>query len=438
MDVSAVASPPALSGPLLLGHLGEFMNDPIRLFLRGYRDVGPIFRIRALHRRYVVMVGAEAMRFLAKNERAHFSMKPVYAEFDALFLADQSLISMDGEQHAAMRKLFRPTMARSAFEGRLDAFADATARAVDARCDREHELLRFCRELVFQQLATVMEMDKLDPLAFYDDIVHAMHVALEVGVTHRWPRLMAYLPSFRRARDRARSLGTRLVSTLRESQTSDGLFPAIGKALEQGLIGERDLHVFGLIPFLAGLDTVAASMAFMIAAVYRDPALVASLREEVDAARATGSLLRAELPRIASTKTECLRRYPVTVASIRHCIAPFEFEGTRVEAGTDVMFGISAPLFMEEYFADPFRFEPMRFLGEGAALARGNAFTPFGVGAHACLGTALADSQLEATLATLVADYDITLPRASRPIETKQDPCPIPAGERVVVRRRAR
>ena len=45
------------------------------------------------------------------------------------------------------------------------------------------ELLRFCRELVFQQLATVMEMDALDPSEYYEDIVRAMHVALEVGVT---------------------------------------------------------------------------------------------------------------------------------------------------------------------------------------------------------------------------------------------------------------
>lgn len=429
--------PPSLPGVPLIGHLREFMRDPVALFVRGYRELGPIYSIRALHRGYVVMAGPEAMRFLAKHEREHFSMGPVYGDMVRLFHAKNSVISADGEQHAAMRKLFRPSMARSALEGRLDEFVEATRGRLRHFEGQELDLLRVSRDLVFHQLATVMEMGGVDPSAYYEDIVRAFHTSLEVGVTRRWPRFVTWLPSYRRSRDRSLAFGQKLVDTLSGEGRGEGLYPAIATALEKGLIESCDVPFLALIPLIAGLDTVASSTAFMLAAVFRDPALVQTLRGEVDAV-ADGPFLRADLPRVAATTKEVVRRYPVTTVSIRHCTVPFEFEGHRVEAGTDVMFAISAQLFMEEFFSDPLRFDPERFLGEGAALARGNAFTPFGVGAHACLGTGLAEAQLEATLATVLHECDVQLPRGNRPIDMQHDPFPIPAGETVRFTRRRR
>ena len=68
------APPPHLfPGLPVLGNAIDFIKNPLDLFLRSYRKFGPISRIKIANRAYVVMMGPEAMQFLAKEERVIYA-----------------------------------------------------------------------------------------------------------------------------------------------------------------------------------------------------------------------------------------------------------------------------------------------------------------------------------------------------------------------------
>ena len=50
-----------------MGNLPEFLRDPYGMFIRGYRDLGPVFSTRFVGRRLVVLAGPESLRFLTKQ-----------------------------------------------------------------------------------------------------------------------------------------------------------------------------------------------------------------------------------------------------------------------------------------------------------------------------------------------------------------------------------
>src|SRR5215472_14827130 len=58
-------SPALVRGLPLLGSALELYRDPMPLFVRGYQQRGPIFRVRVLGREYIVLAGPEATLFLA-------------------------------------------------------------------------------------------------------------------------------------------------------------------------------------------------------------------------------------------------------------------------------------------------------------------------------------------------------------------------------------
>jgi hypothetical protein len=55
--------------------LHEFL-EPIAFLLAEYRRLGPIFRLRALHHRFTVLVGAEANAVWARTADRHLAADP--------------------------------------------------------------------------------------------------------------------------------------------------------------------------------------------------------------------------------------------------------------------------------------------------------------------------------------------------------------------------
>lgn len=423
-----------LRGVPLLGNLREVMRDPIATYTRGYRELGSVFQLRVPGQRFVVMAGPEALRVLQRHERGLFSMKNVYRGFDELFLARNSLTTADGDVHVELRKRFRPTMSRTVIEKRLDRVVEVTRARIEHARGRETDAVLFCRDLVFHQLAMIMDMEGERPEDFYDDIVRTVHTAMEIGLTRRWPRFMRHDPRFLRARRRTFELSARVLDKARGRDTPSNLLGMLDRCVEDGYFEQGDMPMLTLLPFIAGLDTVASTMSFFIAAVYRDPELMKRLRQEVKAASAEHAPGRAwidAMPLLESVKTESMRRYPAVVASIRECIAPFELNGSQLVPGDLVIFSLSTQNLMQEYYPDPLRFDPERFLAPEGQKREPAIFTPFGVGAHVCLGAALAEVQLSATLATLLEDPAVCLLDPSRPVQVKHDPFPIPYGDRV-------
>lgn len=84
--------------------------------------------------------------------------------------------------------------------------------------------------------------------------------------------------------------------------------------------------------------------------------------------------------------SEALRKYPPGATLQRISAAPYTFEGTKVTVprGTRVFVPVWALHRDADYFPDPDKFIPERFLNP--EVEKSITFLPFGNGPHNCIG----------------------------------------------------
>ena len=140
-----------------------------------------------------------------------------------------------------------------------------------------------------------------------------------------------------------------------------------------------DMENYGVVLFIAGLDTVMNGMGFGIRHLARDQALQAQLR--------------ANPKIIPEAAEELLRRYTFTVPT-RKVARDVVFEGLQMKAGERVMLFLPAADLDESEFAGSERFDLNR---------EKKAHIAFNTGPHRCLGSHLARVELQTLYEQMLA-----------------------------------
>ena len=117
---------PMVSGWPLVGSALDMAGDLRSFLTRQYRELGPIFQVRALNRRYIALVGPEANRFVQKRGRIFLRSYESWRAFNNALGAKDALIGMDGAAHVRMRKVHSAGFSRGFIEDRLDEVVDIT------------------------------------------------------------------------------------------------------------------------------------------------------------------------------------------------------------------------------------------------------------------------------------------------------------------------
>lgn len=184
----------------------------------------------------------------------------------------------------------------------------------------------------------------------------------------------------------------------------------------------------GIGAYVAGMDTLANTLSFMLYALLKHPDVLQQVRAEADQLFANGTPKLSDLRGMTAlhgAAAEILRLYMIAPVTLRTALKDFEFGGYTIGAGTDVMVANCITHFLPEYFPDPTQFDITRnFLAVPA-----NVFTPFTLGAHTCLGAGMAQSLLMFTAAALVHGADLTLEPGDFTARIRSTPAPNPGKE---------
>lgn len=173
--------------------------------------------------------------------------------------------------------------------------------------------------------------------------------------------------------------------------------------------------------FRGGHDTTAAGLAWVWYLLARHPEVEARVLREVDAVLQSRPATYADLPRLPYTEMvvkEALRLYPPIWALFgREAVAEVELGGFVLPPGAQLLilpWGIHRnPRFFEnaEGF-DPDRFGPDRVRG-----LTPDAYIPFGLGPHVCIGAGFATMQMVLTVATVLQSFRWALAPGRGPVE---------------------
>ncbi|WNG14881.1 cytochrome P450 [Cystobacter fuscus] len=155
------------------------------------------------------------------------------------------------------------------------------------------------------------------------------------------------------------------------------------------LMAEQLLVDNGFTMFAAGHETTARTLSFLWYALSQNPEVERRLHAELDSvlgdAPPTISDLK-KLPYTLQVVKEVLRLYPAAPMYARDAVADDELDGVHIPAGTRMLIFSYGTHRHPEFWDEPERFDPDRWLPEREAARHAYAYHPFAIGPRICLG----------------------------------------------------
>lgn len=429
--------PPLLKGLPILGNAIEMANDPLQLLVRGYNELGPVFRMRAAGRLFHVIAGPTAHEFVANGGDEVLTAEKTLGATGSEIGARRTLVSTDHAAHLHMRKALRPGFSKSAFlQNAPLAFARTEERMMAWKVGDEINIFRALQRLVMEQLALALIGEEAND--YFDDVRIYIGTIMNVRVYGLWPELALRMPRYRKARARFLELGTTILNKRRaegDLARADLIAHAIGYVDINGArLDDRELAMTVTSPFIAGMDTAASMASFLLYEVLKNPDVLAKVRAEVD----THLNLHAIKPEsvmamhtLHGASMETLRMHTIALAQPRTALTDFSINGYTIKKGSYVMLSGSVSHYLPEFYKDPYTFDPDRFNPPRNEHRQKHAYAPYGIGAHLCLGAGVAEVQFPLNVTLLIKKFDLSLSPADYALRLSNSPTPHPDKLRV-------
>ncbi|XP_052796116.1 cytochrome P450 3A24-like isoform X1 [Mya arenaria] len=120
---------------------------------------------------------------------------------------------------------------------------------------------------------------------------------------------------------------------------------------------------------------------------------------------------------------EVLRMHPANPRINREAAEDIEIQGLKIPQGMDCNYPPKILHFMEEYWDEPFTFNPERFSPENKHKINEYAFIPFGLGPRNCVAMRLGQLEVKMTIVSILQKY-----RVHRTNDLKVPMLPSPTG----------
>jgi len=428
---------PAVKGIPFIGNTVEMAKDPAAFFVRAYRDYGPVYQVNVFGRKQYVIAGVEAAKLMStKKGREGLRSKEFWDDFVEHYGASKTLTQIDGEDHRRMRGIMRKGFSREAAAGQYHELTHIADKSIvrDWKQGETIPVIEAYQYMIVQMIGEMMSGEA--PLEYVKDIRTNILFLLNVLVARVRPKFYLKSPKFKKASKRVEELGDKMVAQFKAyAETGDLPDNLLGDVYQAHIddpefVQARDLSVLLTGPYVAGLDTVANTVAAATYGILKTPGVLEKVQAEADALYAKDTITEADirgLNYIQGCLKEAMRIWPIAVAQMRTTNHDLEFEGHVIPKDELIFIGTSVPHFMEEYFPDPFKFDPERFNDERREHMKPGVYAPFGRGPHSCLGQNLAEVLMGVIMARVFYRLDLSLDPVDYTLKTKSAPTPGPA-----------
>jgi cytochrome P450 len=380
---------------------------------------GEVYRSMYLAQPIIVVNAPDEIQKILRNEQQVWSCATAwdYLFFDGLNREGGnpgSLLTMDFDAHRSMRKLMQPAFSSSAIAGYIGTvqplFEANIGRWITAGQVDIKPALEASFPFISNRLLTGIE-DEAQLLRF-DRALRAISFGGQALVSERYRFLS---PIFIQARRAYGYLTDFFVSRAcqRRAQPGVDLFSQISQvAGGQSELSDHAAVRSFITMMLGAHDSTALALINTCYLLAKHPEWQTRLREEALAVTRLDWAGLQKLEQLDWVWKESLRLIPVTPYVPRRALRDVEIRGHHVKAGSLVapMAGVAGR--DPDWWTHPLRFDPERFASNRAEHKRHPAiFSPFGGGAHVCIGMQLATLEAKVFFHRLLTQCRIQLTR---------------------------
>lgn len=421
-----IPGPPALP---VVGHTLTIVRDSYGTQQDYIDRYGPVYKTNMLGVWRVNLCGADAMERVLLDRENLFSSEGGWDALKRIYPG--GLLMQDFDHHRANRRIMQAAFRASAIRDYRLRMTGAMADLLDSWPDNE----TFCfykaiKDLTLRVGGAVFMGLPLDGAlaqkvnqAIQDEICASLAV-----IRHPVP----FTPMWRGVRGRQFLRDTfREMIPERRATGGDDFFSQMCVARDEegrGWDEDQILDQFNLL-IMAAHDTTATSLSVMIDALASHPEWQDRLVEEVSNL-GDGPLDEDALGKMPQTNNvfrEALRLVPPVPFIPRQATRDFHWGGYDIPAGTSLTLNPGVTMLSPAYFTDPTRFDPDRFSPERAEdQSHKFAWSPFGGGAHKCIGMHFSTLQVKLFIATLLRTRRVK--QVAKPREWQRMPIPKPKG----------
>ena len=444
VDIPAQSNPPEhreIDGPKAKGlrrilRIFRLILQPVGYMDDNLRRYGPMFKIGGESGPPLVYVGdPDVVRELfilddtkvvtGRNNRVLQTM-----------VGEHSILLLDGESHQRKRKLLMPPFHGERLRTYEQLICDLTrqvsatwqtGQSIVARPPMQKLTLSVILQAVFglREGARLSQLQRqmstmLDSFAYpiSSSFLFFPSLQRDWGSWSPWGRFVRLREQVRQliyAEIRARR-GYLEKPGVKPDEKTDILTLLLQARDENGkAMSDEELHDELVTLLLAGHETTASAMVWMLYWIHYLPEVQSRLRAELaELGPHPDPMASAQLPYLTAVCQETLRIYHITPTTfVRVLREPMTIAGYSFAAETALMPATYIIHQRPDIYPEPKQFRPERFLERQFAP---HEYLPFGGGHRRCLGSALAMMELKLSVATLLPEFELTLPRP-RPLQ---------------------
>jgi cytochrome P450 len=402
---------PGAYGLPLIGHTFTFINDNVSWVLNNHRRYGPVFKQSLGFQNIVATVGPDLVRQITLDQDKVFSSQAGWEGMVGEFFQG-SLIVQDFETHRMQRKLMQTAFKAESLHGYIEHMNDIVQfRLREWPKDEPMRFYPAVKTLLLDIAAKVFlgaQLKEQGPRinkAFIDFAAGATSI-----VKKNWPGF-AYQKGLR-GRQVLDQFIRQGIEEKRHGDGTDMLSHFCRERNEAGeYYSEQAITDHMLFLLFAAHDTTSSALTMAMHQLAGHQAWQAELRNslrEIDADTPTFDHLGSNIPELDYTFKETLRIYPPVPGVIRRTIRPCEIGGYEIPSHTMVSTSISGTHYMEEYWTEPRRFDPLRFSdARQEHKQRKFLWAPFGGGGHKCIGLHFADMLFKCLMFNLLKEHQV-------------------------------
>jgi cytochrome P450 len=404
-------------------NFARYLHDPLQTMDGFAADHGGVVFVRfpGGHSFYFVSDAALVRRVLVEDSSAFVKGRALRA---ARRLLGDGLLTSEGADHLRRRRLIQPVFAHE----HIDRYGEVMIAAAEgvasgwqagATIDLNREMTRVALRVVGRTIfAADVESEAPEIAAVLEAGMRVFHRFLLPGAELLWRLPLPATRGFNAAKRDIDLFLDRLVAE----------HPAAGADLVSLLAGLRDeagdrtlsdaeIRDEAITLMLAGHETTAQGLTWSWYLLAQNPAAADTLRDELRGVLGDRPLRTADFAQLPYTQAvfrEALRLYPPVWALARIATRPYRLGPYLVPEGGTIVTSQWVVQRRPDYFPQPLRFSPERWL-EGSPPPPAGAYFPFAAGPRMCIGERFAMLEGTLVLAAIGRAWRV-VPEVERPL----------------------
>ena len=427
--MSGLKSVPKVEKSFLNNAEATFESNPPEFLLAMAKEYGEIVKFRFGPIRIMMISNPDMVREVLITKAKNFPK----ARRDTKLLTrtlGKGLVTTNGDEHKRQRRLAQPAF----HHRRIASYADTISEYTDVVADELAAGQTFNMAEMMEKLTmyivskTLFDVDMEEMVSRASEIGHAIDElqTLADKELDKLINLPLWVPTPDNIRNRRarRVLDSTITNIMQERRTvgEDGQVLDTGDLLSMLMLAEdedgnlmSDLEVRDqlLTLFMAGHETTSNALLWTWYLLSQHPEVEAKLHEEID------SVLEGRLPTMQDLKSlpytemvikESMRQLPpVWMLNARQAVETTAVGDYEVPKGTMIFIPPYVIQNLEENFADPEIFDPLRFHPDRAEEIHKFGWIPFGAGGRVCIGNSFAMMEAQLILATFAQRFKFEL-----------------------------